>query len=135
MIPTTKNSRGTGFLSGNSIGTMATDIVKCADLVVFTANEKDWEPGNVERLIRAGLFKLGAVGKIEPCLELYVSNFAKRYHTCISITWLKSARRSSSKTSRPLHHPSGTSGSLDTVKSELFREVIVIESVNLSVLV
>lgn len=52
---------------------MATDIMECADPVVFTANEKDWEPGNVERLIRAGLFKLGAVGKIEPCLELYVS--------------------------------------------------------------
>lgn len=49
---------------------MTTYIMKCADLVVFTANEKDWEPSNIERLIRAGLFKLGAVGKIEPCLEL-----------------------------------------------------------------
>lgn len=135
MIPTTKNSRGTSFLSGNSIGAMATDIMKCADLVVFTANEKDWVPGNVERLIRAGLFKLGAVGKIKPCLELYVSNSAKPYHTGISITWLKSARRSSSKTSRPLHHPSGISGSLDTVKSGLFREVIPIEPASLSVLV
>lgn len=114
---------------------MTTDIMKCADPVVFAANEKDWEPGNVERLIRAGLFKLRAVGKIEPCLELYVSDPAKPYHTEISITWLKSARRSSSKTSRPLHHPSGISGSLDTVKSELFREVIAIESVTLSVLV
>lgn len=49
----------------------------------------------------------------------------------ISITWLKSARRSSSKTSRPFHHPSGISGSLETAKSGSFGEVIGMDSVTL----
>ena len=114
---------------------MTADIMKCADLVVFTANEEHRKPSNVERLIRAGLVELGAVGKKEPCLELDVSDPAKPYCTHIYITWLKSARLSSSKTSRPLHHPSGISGSLETVKSKLRGDVIAIDSVTLSALV
>lgn len=111
---------------------MATDIMESADLVVLAPNEKDRKTGNVERLIRPGLLELGTVGKIEPSLELYVSDSVKPYCASISITWLKSARRSSSKTSRPFHHPSGISDSLETVKSDLFEEVITIDSVTLS---
>ena len=80
MIPTTKDSRGPSLFSGNSICTMTTDIMKSPDLVVLASNEKDWEPGNVERLIPPGLLELGAVGKIEPCLGLYVSDSVEPYY-------------------------------------------------------
>ena len=64
VITTTKNSRGTSLFSGNSVRTMATHIMERADLVVLTANEKHREPGNVERLIRAGLVELRAMGNV-----------------------------------------------------------------------
>jgi hypothetical protein len=77
MISTTKDGRSTSILSGNSVGTMATYIMESADLVVLAPNEKDREAGNVERLIRPGLLELGIVGKVEPCLELHVSDSIK----------------------------------------------------------
>lgn len=90
--------------------------MKSTDLLVFSADQKHGIASNVERLIRARFAELGDMGKIDPFLESYVSS---EYRQLLrSITWLKSARRSSSKISRLVHHPSGISGSFDTVRSE-----------------
>lgn len=117
MISTSKNSRCACLFSSNSIRTMATDVVECANLIVFPANYEDGEPSDVKWLIRTRLDQLGAMCKIKPGLKwLLVTNCEER--SCTNHTLLKSARRSNSKASRPFHQPSGTSGSLITLNPD-----------------
>jgi hypothetical protein len=52
---------------------MATNIMKGADLIILPADQKDGKACKIERLICPGLAELGAMGKIDPCLEICVS--------------------------------------------------------------
>lgn len=62
MIPTSKNSGGPAFLAGDCVRSMATDVVEGAYLLIFSFDEENGKPSNVEGLIRARLGELRFVG-------------------------------------------------------------------------
>lgn len=64
MVPAPENRRCACFFSGDGIGAMATDVVECADLTVFSTDQKDGEARDIEGLICPWLGKLCSVGEI-----------------------------------------------------------------------
>ena len=116
VIAAPKHCRSTGLFPSDGICAMTTDIVKCADLLVLAPDQENGKPSHIKRLISPRFGELRAMSKIQPGLFLKLVNKINAGFGLVSvlITLLKSARCSSSKTSRLVHQPAGTSGSLET---------------------
>lgn len=66
MILTAQHGGCARLFSGDGVRTVTTDIVECANLVVFSPDQEEREAGRVKGLVGTWLAELGAVGEIYP---------------------------------------------------------------------
>lgn len=69
MVPASKYKRGASRFAGNSVGSMATDVVKGTDDVVLAQHDQNGKAVKLQGYVIAWFGKAAAMGNTDPCLR------------------------------------------------------------------